>query len=72
MLTSTGNEPWIARLSGAGTSVSTQNPNFTAYTLDYQADHSRSVVLNNKHATQGVQVTVARYLKYFASGNCCA
>src|SRR5258708_3484252 len=41
-----------------GTTVSTSNPNFTAYALDYQADGSTSVVLNNKNATTGVQVTL--------------
>jgi hypothetical protein len=49
-------------LAGQGhvldTAVSTTNPNFTAYALDYAADGSTSVVLNNKNATIGVQVTV--------------
>ena len=49
-------------LAGQGhvldTTVTTTNPNFTAYALDYQADGSTSVVLNNKNATTGVQVTV--------------
>ncbi len=49
-------------LAGQGdllsTSVSTSNPNFTAYALDYTADGSTSVVLDNKNATTGVQVTV--------------
>jgi hypothetical protein len=49
-------------LAGQGhvlqTAVSTTNANFTAYALDYQADGSTSVVLNNKNATTGVQVTV--------------
>jgi len=49
-------------LAGQGhlleTTVSTTNPNFTAYALDYQGDGSTSVVLNNKNATTGVQVTV--------------
>ncbi len=41
-----------------GTTVNSSNPNFTAYALDYKADGSTSVVLNNKNATTGVQVTV--------------
>ena len=49
-------------LAGQGhvlaTTVSSSNPNFTAYALDYQADGSTSVVLNNKNASTGVQVTV--------------
>jgi hypothetical protein len=49
-------------LAGQGdvlsTNVSTSNPNFTAYALDYTADGSTSVVLNNKNANTGVQVTV--------------
>jgi hypothetical protein len=49
-------------LAGQGhvleTTVSTTNPNFTAYALDYQADGSTSVVLNNKNSAIGVQVTV--------------
>jgi hypothetical protein len=49
-------------LAGQGpllaTTVATTNPNFTAYALDYKADGSTSVVLNNKNAAMGVQVTV--------------
>jgi hypothetical protein len=49
-------------LAGQGhvleTAVTSSNPNLTAYALDYQADGSTSVVLNNKNATTGVQVTV--------------
>jgi hypothetical protein len=49
-------------LAGQGdvlsTNVSTSNPNFTAYTLNYTADGSRMVMLNNKNANNGVQVTV--------------
>jgi hypothetical protein len=41
-----------------GTTVATTNPNFTAYAVDYKADTSTSVVLNNKNAAMGVQVTV--------------
>ena len=41
-----------------GTTVTTANPNFTAYTVDYKADGSTMVVLNNKNATMGVQATV--------------
>jgi hypothetical protein len=41
-----------------GTSVTTSNSDFTAYALDYAADGSTSVVLDNKDATTGVQVTV--------------
>ena len=49
-------------LAGQGktlaTTVSSSNPNFTAYALDYTADNSTSLVLNNKNGTTGVQVTV--------------
>jgi hypothetical protein len=49
-------------LAGQGqvldTSVTSSNANFTAYSVDYQADGSTSVVLVNKNATTGVQVTV--------------
>jgi hypothetical protein len=49
-------------LAGQGhllaTTVNTGNPNFTAYAVDYQADGSTSVVLDNKNATTGVAVTV--------------
>jgi hypothetical protein len=49
-------------LAGQGdalsTSVTTSNPNFTAYAIDYTADGSTSVVLDNKNAMTGVQVTV--------------
>jgi hypothetical protein len=49
-------------LAGQGnlldTTVQTSNPNLTAYALDYQADGSTSVVLDNKSSTTGVQVTV--------------
>jgi hypothetical protein len=41
-----------------GTNVNVNNPNFTAYAVDYKADGSTSVVLDNKNATTGVQVTV--------------
>ena len=41
-----------------GTTVNSSNPNLTAYAVDYQSDGSTSVVLNNKNATTGVQVTV--------------
>jgi len=49
-------------LAGQGktlaTTVNTTNANFTAYALDYTADGSTSVVMTNKNATTGVQVTV--------------
>ena len=49
-------------LAGQGnlltTNVTTTNPNFTAYAVDYAADGSTMVVLNNKNATTGVQATV--------------
>jgi hypothetical protein len=49
-------------LAGQGkvlaTTVNTTNPNFTAYALDYAADGSTSVMMSNKNATTGVQVTV--------------
>jgi len=49
-------------LAGQGhlleTTVNSSNPNLTAYALDYKADGSTSVVLDNKNATTGVQVTV--------------
>jgi hypothetical protein len=49
-------------LAGQGqlldTTVNTSNPNFTAYALDYPSDGSTSVVLDNKNATTGVEVTV--------------
>jgi hypothetical protein len=38
--------------------VAPANPNFTAYAVDYTADGSTTVVLNNKSATTGIQVTV--------------
>jgi hypothetical protein len=40
------------------TSISNTNPNFTAYAIGYTADASTSVVLINKNATTGVNVTV--------------
>jgi hypothetical protein len=40
------------------TTVTTSNPNFTAYTVDYTADGSTMVMLNNKDGTTGVAVTV--------------
>jgi hypothetical protein len=40
------------------TTVTTTNPNFTAYTVDYTADGSTMVMLDNKDATTGVQATV--------------
>jgi hypothetical protein len=40
------------------TTVNTTNPNFTAYTVNYTADGSTMVVLDNKNATQGVLATV--------------
>jgi len=38
--------------------VAPATANFTAYAVDYTADGSTTVVLNNKSATTGVQVTV--------------
>jgi len=40
------------------TSISNTNPNFTAYAIGYTADGSTSVVLVNKNAMTGVDVTV--------------
>jgi hypothetical protein len=49
-------------LAGQGnllaTTVTTTNQTFTAYALDYKADGSTMVMLNNKSATDGVAVTV--------------
>jgi len=49
-------------LAGQGstlaTTVTSSNANFTAYAIDYKADGSTSVVLDNKNASTGVQVTV--------------
>jgi hypothetical protein len=49
-------------LAGQGhtlaTMVNSTNPNFTAYAVDYAADGSTSVVLDNKNATTGVAATV--------------
>ncbi len=41
-----------------GTTVTTTNPTFTAYAVDYKADGSTMVMLDNKSATDGVAVTV--------------
>jgi hypothetical protein len=46
------------RLLAASVAPATPTPNFTAYAVDYTADGSTTVVLNNKSATTGVQVTV--------------
>jgi hypothetical protein len=40
------------------TTVTTTNPNFTAYTVDYTADGSTMVMLDNKSDTTGVEATV--------------
>jgi hypothetical protein len=40
------------------TTVTTSNPNFTAYTVDYTADGSTMVMLDNKNGTTGVEATV--------------
>jgi hypothetical protein len=49
-------------LAGQGnllaTTVTTTNQTFTAYALDYKADGSTMVMLNNKSSTDGVAVTV--------------
>jgi hypothetical protein len=41
-----------------GTTVTSSDADFTAYSLDYKTDGSTSVVLDNKNAATGVQVTV--------------
>jgi hypothetical protein len=40
------------------TTVTTSNPNFTAYSVDYTADGSTMVMLDNKNAITGVAATV--------------
>jgi hypothetical protein len=38
--------------------VTTSGSHFTAYAIDYQADHSLSVVLDNKDPSTGIQATI--------------
>jgi hypothetical protein len=40
------------------TTWTVNNPNFTAYTVNYTADGSTMVLLNNRNGTTGVQATV--------------